>query len=102
MSLSLGTTSLTRPNCSASWASNTLPVMIMSMARPSPIIRGNRTVKPSTRGTLKRPVENTELGVVCGDSQVTPGGKLKTAGYTPAVDSCDGGFEDIYPSGVTP
>jgi hypothetical protein len=50
----LGTTSLTSPMCSASSASITRPVMISSIARRMPTMRGSRWVPPSARPMFQR------------------------------------------------
>ena len=50
----VGTTSLASPMASASRASITRPVMMSSMARPMPTMRGRRTVPPSASPMFHR------------------------------------------------
>ena len=57
------TTSVTSPQPSASAASTTRPVRIISSARPMPTIRGSRCVPPSISGTPKRRSVNPSFAV---------------------------------------
>lgn len=58
----LGARRFTSPQSKAVFASTSLPVNIMSIARERPMSRGSRTVPPSISGT---PEDHSSIDVIC-------------------------------------